>query len=83
MPYDPSRRAFVLSHYRDFIESGLSIAAYCYQPECQHRVTLDLKALAARFGLDVPFDRHKLRCSACGSWNVQVRVSAVLPGNGT
>jgi 2-hydroxychromene-2-carboxylate isomerase len=63
--------------YRDFIESGLSIAAHCYQPGCQHRVTLDLERLAERFGMDTPFDRHKLRCSACGSRNVQVRVSAL------
>ena len=78
LPYDPERRAFTLTTFRDFMDDGLVVSAHCYARACGHKALLDLQVLAARFGIDSTFDRRKLRCSACGSRNVQIRVSAEI-----
>jgi hypothetical protein len=75
MPYDPDRRAFVLRTYADYLDASYSVSAYCYDLGCQHRATLDLRALADRFGLDAAVNWRRLRCTRCGGANVQVRVS--------
>jgi hypothetical protein len=75
MPYDPVRRVFATSTYRDFIEASHMVTAHCCASSCQHNAELDLNALAARFGMDAEFRKDLLRCSRCGSRNVQVRIS--------
>ena len=62
--------------FRGMVYFGLSIRAHCVA--CRHEHVLDLEALARRLGPDhgalhkdlVP----KLRCRACGSKNVGIRI---------
>jgi hypothetical protein len=75
MPYDPARRVFTTSTYREFIEGRYLVTGHCYAPGCQHGAALDLKALVARHGVNAEFRKDRLRCSKCGSRNVQIRIS--------
>ena len=79
MPYDPARRVFTSSTYRDLIEASHTVMAYCYAHGCQHSARLDLRALAARHGMDAEFRQDRLRCSKCGGRKVQIRLSFEMP----
>jgi hypothetical protein len=63
---------------REHIDSRSRIAAHCYESGCQHSAWLDLHALERALGSHFPC-RHKdlaprLRCSACGSKNIGIRL---------
>lgn len=66
----------------DHIAKGYTLRAYCERHganPCGHSVELDLQALGRRLGFDHPCRHHdlapKLKCSACGSRKVSLRVS--------
>lgn len=82
MPYDPARRVYTSSTYRDLIEASHMVAAYCDERGCQHSARLDLNALATHHGMDAEFHRERLRCSKCGGRNVQIRFSFEMPRRG-
>jgi len=49
---------------------------WCYCLQCKRDTPLDLEQLAARIGWDVPLlgIKSRLRCSRCGSRDVQISV---------
>lgn len=62
------------------IDNEHNLRAYCNNPECHHCVMLDLEALAKRLGRDHSTMRDdlvpKLKCSACGSKDIALILSA-------
>lgn len=60
------------------IDGEFRLSAHCYAHGCHHSAQLDLEALAQQLGRDHSSMHEdlapKLRCSACGSRNVGLRL---------
>ena len=61
---------------RDFDLATFSIFAYC--GECRHSATLNLGLLDAE--LTIPDLRRRLRCTACGAREAEIRIVYVAAG---
>ncbi|MDH5727950.1 MAG: hypothetical protein OEZ58_03100 [Gammaproteobacteria bacterium] len=65
----------VVDSLADVVEdAAYNIEAYCH--DCHHHVKLPIAELLNQYG-DLNFDqlRQRLRCSACSSRNVSIRLS--------
>jgi Zn finger protein HypA/HybF involved in hydrogenase expression len=81
MPYDPVRKAYVVTTVRDYLDCGYTYTAYCYEgigtaAACGHSSDVDLIALGEKRGLDYELKRLRFVCSKCGSRKMQVRTGS-------
>lgn len=55
---------------QSLIDGKMTVTAYCHNPSCRHRLSLDLKMLRERLGPDAKAMSDdlspKLKCSKCG-----------------
>lgn len=65
--------------YGKLRREGVTLTAYCHNPKCHHRQTLDIAQLEARYGEDAPADYDdiapKLTCRRCGGREVGLAYS--------